>query len=187
MSKCVQTFDRFCMCVLRVCVFVCMCVCMRACVRSFVHACVCLHPAGMSQRRQSLIKAPLLLQWSRWPGTRVTNIHTQTNTHTHTHTHHITPRPTLPCWATFHPVHRNTGLYTSACLFTFTPDSDPAFVSRREIVCVCVFPIYNGLRKYSPPWHVSYFVALYHLIYTTCLSLWRCKIKKIKNRKLELA
>uniref|UniRef100_A0A673YEX4 Immunoglobulin V-set domain-containing protein n=1 Tax=Salmo trutta TaxID=8032 RepID=A0A673YEX4_SALTR len=61
-------------------------------------------------------------------------------------------------------------------------------------VCVCVpnnvntlfrfsLYIYSGLRKYSPPWHFSYFVALQPgikidfwgvciiLIYTTCLPL----------------
>ena len=58
--------------------------------------------------------------------------------------------------------------------------------------------IYSALWKYSPPWHFSYFVALqpgikthflgrlYPLIYTTCTTLWRCKIffivKQARNK-----
>ena len=60
---------------------------------------------------------------------------------------------------------------------------------------------YSDMRKYSPPWHFSYFVALqpgikiyflllYHLIYTTCLPLWRCKIfsivKQTRNKTKKL-
>ena len=63
----------------------------------------------------------------------------------------------------------------------------------KQTDCFCFFfrvlvHIYSGLRKYSLPWHFSYFVALqpgikmdflgglYHLIYKACLPLWRCKI-----------
>jgi hypothetical protein len=53
----------------------------------------------------------------------------------------------------------------------------------------------SGLRKYSPPWHFSYFVSLqpgikidffgglYHFIYTICLLLWRCKILFVKQTR----